>query len=161
MFRSHVLFGGIEMSGLKVLIVDDQPDIVESLASCVKQWGHEIALAYSGEQALSIAEMFTPHVVLLDIMMPDMDGYVVAKKLRRMGEITVVGVTALQGEEHRHKSWDSGFHFYLVKPVNPENLKKLLDGFERTLNVGEKAKESGIAALTKKLENRIKSREPA
>lgn len=149
------------MSGLKVLIVDDQPDIVETLASCVKQWGHEVALAYSGEQAVTVAETFGPHVVLLDIMMPDMDGYVVAKKLRKMGDITVVGVTALQGEEHRHKSWDSGFHFYLVKPVNPEKLKKLLDGFQRTLNVGEKAKESGITALTRKLENRIKNREIA
>lgn len=150
------------MSLLKVLIVDDQPDIVETLASCVKQWGHEVALAYSGEQALAVAEEFGPHVVLLDIMMPDMDGYIVAKKLRKMlSEVTVVGVTALQGEEHRHRSWDSGFHFYLVKPVNPERLEKMLRGFERTLHVGVKAKESGIAALTRKLSERIKKRETA
>lgn len=146
------------MTTLKVLIVDDQPDIVETMASCVKQWGYEVAVAYSGEQALNVADMFGPHVVLLDIMMPDMDGYVVSKKLRKMQEVTVIGVTALQGEEHRHKSWDSGFHFYLVKPVDPEKLKKLLDGFQKTLAIEEKGQESGIAALTRKLEGRLKNR---
>lgn len=148
------------MAILKVLIVDDQPDIVESLACCVKQWGHEVAVAYSGEQALNVAGTFNPDIVLLDIMMPDMDGYTVAKKLRRrMPETTVVGVTALQGEEHKYKSYDSGFHFYLVKPVEPEKLKKMLAGFQRTLSVNEKVRESGIAALTKKLEGRLKIRE--
>ncbi len=147
------------MSELRVLIVDDQPDIVNTLASCVKQWGHQVETAYSGQEALTVAEGFDPHVVLLDIMMPDMDGYTVATKLRKMGqmETTVVGVTALQDDDHRHKGWDSGFHFYLVKPVNPDKLKKLLEGFERTVNVGEKVRRSGIAALTKKLAGRVKN----
>src|SRR5688572_25117724 len=74
--------GGRQMSELRVLIVDDQPDVVESLASCVKQWGHATAIAYSGEQAVTIAEQFDPHVVLLDIMMPNMDGYAAAQQLR-------------------------------------------------------------------------------
>ena len=130
------------MSELKVMIVDDQPDIVESLASCVKQWGHQVALAYSGVEALSIAEGFGPHVVLLDIMMPDMDGYAVAKQLRRQGhqETTVVGVTALQGENHRHKSWDSGFNFYLVKPVRNKSFLKYYHLFENYIQAAVEEK---------------------
>jgi len=139
------------MSELKVLIVDDQPDVVETLASCVRQWKHKVEVAYSGEQALSIANTFEPDVVLLDIMMPNMDGYTVAQQLRmtrsRM-QTTIVGVTALSAPENRYKSYDSGFDFYLVKPVDPAKLKKLLEGFKRTLEVGEDER-SGMAALVK------------
>ena len=138
---------------LRVLVVDDQLDTADSLAACVKQWGHEVDVAYNGKQALEIAEKANPHIVLLDIMMPDMDGYVVAKKLRNIGciEAVIIGITALQDDSYRHKSWDNGFHFYLVKPVDPEKLRKLLDGFEQTIKVENKAKESGIAYLTNKL----------
>ena len=149
------------MSELRVLVVDDQPDVVESLASIVKQWGHKAAVAYSGEQAIAVAEEFDPHVVLLDIMMPNMDGYAVAQQLRmtrHRNETTIIGVTALQADEHKYKSYDSGFDLYLVKPVNPEKLKKILEGFKRTLEVEEDAKSanSGISALVRKA-SRVKS----
>jgi DNA-binding response OmpR family regulator len=145
---------------LRVLVVDDQLEVAKSLAGVVTSWGHKAEIAYSGEQALELADRFQPHAVLLDIMMPGMDGYSVAKSLRQivnLRECTVIGVTALDDQEHRHEGWDSGFVHYMVKPVDPVKLKTILDGLCRSMQVEEKRRQKAVAELTSRLEKRLKT----
>jgi DNA-binding response OmpR family regulator len=145
---------------LRVLVVDDQLEVAQSLASVVRTWQHEVEIAYSGEQALEVAERFQPHAIMLDIMMPGMDGYAVAQKLRavvNLKECTIIGVTALGDQDHRHQGWDSGFVHYMTKPIDPPALKKVLEGIARTVAVEEKRRARAVADLTAKLEKRLKA----
>jgi DNA-binding response OmpR family regulator len=144
---------------LRVLVVDDQLEVAQSLASVVRTWHHEVELAYSGDQALEVAERFQPHAIMLDIMMPGMDGYAVAQKLREvvnLKECTIIGVTALGDSEHRHQGWDNGFVHYMTKPIEPPALKKVLEGIARTVEVEEKRRSKAVSDLTAKLEKRLK-----
>jgi DNA-binding response OmpR family regulator len=127
---------------LRVLVVDDQIDVADSLVSIVKTWGCETQVVYNGADAIEKATVFRPHVVLLDVMMPGMDGFNVATELRnRCIEVTIVGVTALGDASFRHRGWDTGFNFYMTKPIDPEKLKKVIVTLARTLEIEEKRRQ--------------------
>jgi CheY-like chemotaxis protein len=114
----------------RVLVVDDDFAVAESMVVLLQIVGHDVRSAASGEAALELARDFRPQVVLLDIGLPDMDGYEVARQLREdqiMGEtLCLMAVTGYGHENARTRSAAAGFDHHLVKPVSPDNLCDLL-----------------------------------
>jgi signal transduction histidine kinase/ActR/RegA family two-component response regulator len=118
----------------RVLIVDDNREAADLLASLVSTAGHEVRVAYDGQQALRITTAFTPHVALLDLGMPGLTGFEVAKQIRSQswGERTcLVAVTGWGQQRDRQQAVDAGFDAHLVKPVRIRDLRKALQ-IERT-----------------------------
>jgi CheY-like chemotaxis protein len=114
---------------LRVLVVDDYPDTTESLAMLLRLWGYEALLAFDGPGALSTALSERPDAVLLDLGMPGLDGYEVARRLRAHPEtqkVLLVAVTAYGQEGDRLRSRQAGFDHLLLKPVEPDRLRLLL-----------------------------------
>ena len=115
--------------GLRVLVVDDNVDVAESCALLLRLKGQEVRVAHDGIKALEVARDFRPELVLLDIGMPGMDGYEVARQLRQQpgtqGALLVALTGYGQGED-RERSLAAGLDAHLVKPVAPEALDALL-----------------------------------
>jgi PAS domain S-box-containing protein len=113
-----------------ILVVDDNADAANSLARLLSRlYGQEVRVAHDGPSALEIAREFRPEVVLLDIGMPGMDGYEVARRLRERAEFGGTLLVALTGwgqDSDRRKSQEAGFDRHLIKPVAPEALRELL-----------------------------------
>lgn len=114
--------------GVRVLVVDDDPDSAEGMARLLKHSGHEVDVALDGKTALQRARAKQPDVVLLDICMPGMDGYEIARQLRAMfqNKVRLVASTALGFEEDRKRCLEAGFDLRLVKPVDPTEVRNLL-----------------------------------
>ena len=115
----------------RVLVVDDNVDAARTLDALLRSLGHETAVAYGGAQALSMAVEFKPDIVLLDIGMPDIDGYEVARRLRNLENqppFRIVAVTGWGQEPDRRKSQEAGFDVHLVKPVDADELVGILSG---------------------------------
>jgi CheY-like chemotaxis protein len=113
----------------RVLVVDDNADAAESIGVLLQLWGHEVRLAHGGEEAHQAASQFQPQVVLLDIGLPVLDGYEVARRLRRRtggSDAVLVALTGYGQESDRHKAREAGFDHHLTKPVEPEALQDLL-----------------------------------
>jgi signal transduction histidine kinase/CheY-like chemotaxis protein len=120
----------------RVLVVDDNADAAESLAMLLKAEGHEVSTAHDGLAALEAAEATRPEAVLLDIGLPRMDGYEVARRLREQGWLPralLVAVTGYGQEEDRRRVAEAGFDAYLVKPADPAAVQKLLAGLEANI----------------------------
>jgi PAS domain S-box-containing protein len=114
----------------KILVVDDNVDAAESLLTLLLLQGHQVESAHDGEMALATAETFRPDVVLLDLGMPRMDGFEVARRLRSTSEgraATLVALTGWGQDEDRRRTRDAGFDHHLTKPVDQEALEKILN----------------------------------
>ncbi|MCB0322838.1 MAG: PAS domain S-box protein [Bdellovibrionales bacterium] len=116
--------------GCKVLIVDDNESARNLLAELLKMIGpHEVETAADGFAALELLEHFTPQIILLDIGLPEMDGFEVARRIRELSSLEGVQLIALTGygqEEDRHRSEQAGFDLHLTKPVDLEQLERIL-----------------------------------
>jgi CheY-like chemotaxis protein len=116
--------------GQRVLVVDDNADAAKLLTLLISHLGlHEIEIAHDGPVAIEKAIQFKTDIILLDIGLPEMDGYAVAAKLREMDELSDILIVALTGygqEEDRHKSRAAGCDVHLVKPVEVETIQQLL-----------------------------------
>ena len=115
--------------GSKILVVDDNRDAAETLSLLLELKGHEVRIAYDGENALQLAEDFHPHMVLLDLGMPKMNGYEACRRIRDSAwgaQMTLIAVTGWGQEDDRRKSAAAGFDGHLVKPVDPETLEEEL-----------------------------------
>jgi PAS domain S-box-containing protein len=113
----------------RVLIVDDNVDAAETLQMVVATMGHEAHTVHDGRAALDAARRNRPDIVLLDISMPGMDGFSVARTMRAQPDLRDVRVVALTGfgqREDRRRTREAGFDDHLVKPVSPEDLRRLL-----------------------------------
>lgn len=113
----------------RILIVDDDRDVVASLARLLKVEGHEIFVAYDGVEALEAVERHRPELVLLDIGMPGLDGYEVCRRIRASHADPGLRIVAMSGwieEGDRERAVDAGFDQYLVKPIGYEALVALL-----------------------------------
>jgi PAS domain S-box-containing protein len=114
----------------RILVADDNQDAADSLAMLLQAAGHEVATAHGGETALSIASSFQPGVALLDIGMPDLDGYEVAKRIRSAPwgrDMHLIAVTGWGQEEDKRRALGAGFDYHLTKPIELHQLEKLLD----------------------------------
>jgi len=113
----------------RVLIVDDNRDSTETLATLMRIWDHEVETAHDGMRALDAAERFQPDVVFLDLGLPGMNGFEVAKRIRRLpnlGHILLVALSGYSQDGDRIRASEAGFDHYLVKPVVPEVLRDFL-----------------------------------
>jgi PAS domain S-box-containing protein len=113
----------------RILVVDDNRDAADSLAMLLQGAGHDVQVAYDGEQALQAAASMRPDLVLMDIGLPRLNGYDVARRLREQpwgSGIVLVALTGWGQEEDRRRSREAGFSLHLVKPLDPEALNDVL-----------------------------------
>jgi CheY-like chemotaxis protein len=121
--------------GVHVLVVDDYADNVESMAILLRQYGHHVETALGGPAALRAARSNPPEVVLLDISMPGMNGYEVARHLRSMfqGRVVLIAITAHEFEEDKKRCVEAGFDRHFVKPADPVKVERLVRELARSL----------------------------
>jgi CheY-like chemotaxis protein len=107
-----------------VLVVDDNPDAAESLAALLALAGHAVQTAHGGTEALAAVDAFRPDAALLDIGLPGMDGYELARRLRERGggALRLAAVSGYDANADRERSLDAGFQAHFVKPVEIEAL---------------------------------------
>ena len=113
----------------RIVVVDDNDDQVHSLALLLSLMGHTVSHATNGPEAIEQARDFVPDLMLIDIGMPGMDGYEVARRLRQQPEtrnVRLVAQTGWGGDVDRERSREAGFDAHLVKPVTPATLEELL-----------------------------------
>jgi len=116
-------------SGLRVLVVDDNKDAAESLAMLLQLLGHSVRTTSDGPKALQEAQSHRPDLILLDIGMPGMDGYEVARRLRQLEESRDAMIVALTGWgqlEDRRRSREAGFDHHMVKPPDLAEVERML-----------------------------------
>ncbi len=114
---------------LRILVVDDDADGARGLGMLLKSVGHVVRVVLTSEESLHVADAFRPQVIILDLGMPGMDGFEVAKRLRRSPVVSNVLLIALSGfgrDTDRRKSREAGFDCHLVKPTDLETLQRIL-----------------------------------
>lgn len=124
----------------KVLIVDDEQDIVEFIQYNLKRAGYETATAYNGDEAIRKAAAFAPDLILLDVMMPEKDGYQTIQQLRRNPDLDstiIIFLTALSDEKSEIEGLKLGADDYIAKPIKPELLLARLDTALRRMKKDE------------------------
>jgi len=115
---------------VRVLVVEDNVDAALTLADLLTLWGYDVRVVHDGLAALEVAPVYRPEAVLLDIGLPKMDGYGVARWLRAqppLAGVLIVGVTGYGQERDRQLSREAGFDHHLVKPVDLGLLRRLLE----------------------------------
>jgi two-component system CheB/CheR fusion protein len=126
------------------LIIEDNVDAGDSLSLLLRLDGYEVLVARSGPTALDVAPAFQPHVVLLDIGLPGMDGYQVAERLRGLPEFKSVLLCALTGHTPSGADEDrpqqAGFDHHFVKPVNLKKLSALLSEAAARLRLSDQVR---------------------
>lgn len=113
-----------------MLVVDDHVDTAATVAKLLHSWGYETHAATSGMQALELARSHCPHLIILDLMMPVMDGFELARQLRILPNShpsLLVAYTAPDDLERRRKAIEAGIGYYLVKPADPDDFRHLID----------------------------------
>ena len=116
-------------SARRVLVVDDNVDTAEALVERLELMGHEVFVAYTGARALEMAHERRPDVVFLDLALPDVSGFDIARAMRKDAGLDAARIVALTGfgsDEHRKRAAESGIDDYLVKPVAAATLQELL-----------------------------------
>jgi signal transduction histidine kinase/CheY-like chemotaxis protein len=120
----------VERSERRILIVDDNVDAAESIAMLLQASGFAVRCVYDGVSALSAANTYHPHVIILDIGLPDISGYEVAKRLRAQPDFQrtpIVAVTGYGQQGDRLRSREAGIDHHMTKPVDPDVLQALLE----------------------------------
>lgn len=133
-------------SGLHVLVVDDNRDAADSMCTLLRLWGYECHAAYDGSAGLQAACDHLPDCLLLDIAMPGLDGYTLARKVRAqpgLRRVKLVALTSYSDETHVRCSKAAGFDFLLVKPTEPWEVKKLMDMFSKVVQLAGRTEEMG------------------
>jgi len=113
----------------RILIVDDNRDAADALAELMRDFGHDVSTAHDGRSALESATTHPPELVLLDISMPEMDGFEVARRLREevgLRDAILVALSGYGGDRHRRLSREAGFDHHVTKPVDASKLEELL-----------------------------------
>jgi CheY-like chemotaxis protein len=115
----------------RILVVDDYPDVADSLALLLRLLGHQVLSVYTGPGALAAAATFLPQVIFLDIGLPGMSGYEVARRLREMPEVSSAVLVAVSGwgqEEDRRQAKEAGFDHHFLKPTEASAIEQFLAG---------------------------------
>jgi PAS domain S-box-containing protein len=123
-----VVSTSVELAKLRILVVDDNQDAANMLATAVKMLGSDARVAYDGLEALDIAEQFQPDVVLMDLGMPKLNGYDTARRMRQRwpDQLKIVALTGWGQDEDRRHAFEAGFDHHMVKPVEPAALWEVL-----------------------------------
>jgi signal transduction histidine kinase len=119
-----------EVYGRRVLVVDDNIDAAESTAAYLRLEGHEVKTVNDGKEALASVPVFAPHVIVLDIGLPGLDGYAVARRLRAEGDTSHTLLIALTGygqKEDRERASSAGFDYHFTKPADPQQIQLAIE----------------------------------
>jgi PAS domain S-box-containing protein len=122
-----------DLGARRVLVVDDNRDAAESLGMLLRLLGSDVKVAHGGQAALDVVEAYRPAVVLLDIGMPEMDGYEVARRMRAKPttrDVPLIALTGWGNEEDRRLALEAGFDFHMVKPADLNALQAVLASLE-------------------------------
>lgn len=111
---------------MRVLLVEDHPDVATSTKLLLELLGHEVKHAATGAEAIEIAEVFEPQMMLVDIGLPDMDGFIVAKTLRADPKFEKTIMVALTGFDCEAKAKQFGFDYYCKKPMDVEHIDRFM-----------------------------------
>lgn len=117
------------MMPYRILIIEDEKDIREIVGKYMEQAGFEVSLAPNGIEGLSKFGDYNPHLVVLDVMMPVIDGFEVLRQIRLISQVPVILLTAKYEEADRLKGFDLGVDDYVVKPFSPKELVKRAEVF--------------------------------
>jgi len=119
----------VSASDRRVLVVDDNEDAADSLATLLGVMHYQVRVAYDGPEAIEAADEFTPAVALLDIGLPKLSGYDIARHIRRTrgDDVLLVAITGWGQEEDRRKAREAGFDHHFTKPVDYAVLLDLID----------------------------------
>ncbi|HOV80467.1 MAG TPA: response regulator transcription factor [Bacillota bacterium] len=111
-----------QLTGIRILLVDDEPNILQFLELGLQNEGFEVRTAQDGMTAVGLMKQFQPHVVVLDVMMPGMDGFEVCRMLKKTENVAVIMLTARDEVDDRVKGLNLGADDYMVKPFSFEEL---------------------------------------
>ncbi len=115
----------IEADNFKILLVDDEPDILEFVSYNLKKEGFQVITSQNGSEAIDIAKKELPHLIILDVMMPEMDGIETCEEIKRIPELenTIVAFLTARGEDYSQiAGFDAGADDYISKPIKPKVL---------------------------------------
>jgi two-component system alkaline phosphatase synthesis response regulator PhoP len=125
-------------ANIKILLVDDEPDILEIVGYNLKQEGYQIFTAKNGLEAVKIAKKITPHLIILDIMMPDMDGIETCEKIRNtegLEHVLITFFTARDEDYSQLAGFNVGADDYITKPIKPKVLVSKIKALLRRVNM--------------------------
>jgi CheY-like chemotaxis protein len=117
----------LDLNGVKILVVDDEPDTQELVAFVLEQQGAQVTTATSAHEALLILPQVKPDILLSDIGMPDIDGYLLIQQVRMLapeqgGRIPAIALTAYAGDTNQRQVLAAGFQKHISKPIEPDVL---------------------------------------
>ena len=130
----------MKKSDVKILLVDDEPDILEIVGYNLKNEGYQVYTASNGGEGLKMAKKITPHLILLDIMMPEMDGIEACEKIRKVKELehVIISFLTARGEDYSQVAgFDAGADDYITKPIKPKVLLSKIKSLLRRLKKNE------------------------
>jgi len=136
----HGVSAAADVQPRRMLVVDDNPDVAESLSEWLGDGGHDVRVARTGAAALQEAEAFRPEVLFIDVGLPDMSGHDVARRLRQLPALkdaVLVAVTGYGQQSDRRRSREAGFNHHWIKPLTVEMLADLL----AALDAGESSRD--------------------
>ena len=129
---------------IKILLVDDEPDILEIVGYNLRNEGYQIFTASNGLEAIKSAKKHIPHLILLDIMMPEMDGIEACEKIRKINSLenVIISFLTARGEDYSQVAgFESGADDYITKPVKPKVLVSKVKSLLRRLKTAEKGED--------------------
>ena len=131
----------MKKNDIKILLVDDEPDIIEIIRFNLEQQGYKIFTATDGIKAIKVAKKIMPHLIIMDVMMPNMDGIEACEYLRKdnMFSETIIMFLTARGEDYSYvAAFDAGADDYVTKPIKPKVLISKVKGLLRRLKKGNK-----------------------
>ena len=134
----------------KILLVDDEPDILEFLSYNIIKEGYEVQTAQDGKEAIEIAKRFNPHLIILDVMMPEMDGIETCEILRQDKNFknTIIAFLTARGEDYSQiAGFDAGADDYITKPVKPKVLISRIKALLKRFKPQEDKQEEGVPLI--------------
>ncbi len=129
---------------LRVLVVDDNRDAADSLATLLGLWGYDYRVAYDGATGWEVACAYRPDCLLLDIRMPGLDGYTLAQRVRQhpdLNKAKLVALTAYSDETHDRLAQEAGFDYRLVKTADPSEIERLLHMLNELMKLAGRTEE--------------------
>ncbi len=130
----------MKKNDIKILLVDDEPDILEIVSYNLKNEGYQVFTASNGAEGVKVAKKIIPHLILLDIMMPEMDGIEACEKIRKVKELehVIISFLTARGEDYSQVAgFDAGADDYITKPIKPKVLVSKIKSLLRRLKKNE------------------------